>query len=455
MNRAHGVVLFVDDDEAMLALLEAWMAGRPWRVWTASTLEQAREYLIREPLTVVVADFELSGGSGLDLLDEASICCPTAARVLLTGKGSLEVAVRAINGGSVYRFLTKPCDEETLIAALDAAEAHHAELEETARQRSSAELRSHALSRLAARYRGILDVPAAVDGAYVLDAARLDVRAHATGVHTSPLLRAAHVGADEEPRETGRRALLVDDDHDLRTIAAAGLSRAGWRVASVANATAALEHARRERFDVIVLDLLLADTDGVSLLRRIREGGASMASPAVFLTGRVQPEDLAAYRAVGAGVVGKPFDAIGLPREILRAMTRGAPAVAPADPEHDPVRAIEALVEAYDGDGREVADLISLHLVNAAELVEALRVAHATKDLLGVLRAAHTLKSTSAMFGSGLVTALADQIERAPGASQVGERIAELGAAQESDASVLRGEAQRVSASRRARGWAK
>jgi len=68
----------------------------------------------------------MPGMDGAALLKHARVTCPETTRILLTGYTDIDAAVAAVNEGSVFRFLTKPCSTPHLHAALaDAVEQHH------------------------------------------------------------------------------------------------------------------------------------------------------------------------------------------------------------------------------------------------------------------------------------------------------------------------------------------
>src|SRR5262249_56925496 len=75
---------------------------------------QALRLLDRERIDLVVSDLDMPTMSGLDLINRIRISFPHVVRILLTGRGTLDAALRAINDGEVHRFLTKPWDEEEL-----------------------------------------------------------------------------------------------------------------------------------------------------------------------------------------------------------------------------------------------------------------------------------------------------------------------------------------------------
>lgn len=117
--------------------------------------------------------------------------------------------------------------------------------------------------------------------------------------------------------------LLVDDEEDIRTIGEIALSSVGgWTVHLAGDGTAALEIARRERPDVILLDSMMPRMDGPATLGELRKDPSTREIPVIFLTARVQRHEVAEYLELGAqGVIAKPFDPMTLAKEVRKLIT--------------------------------------------------------------------------------------------------------------------------------------
>ena len=116
------------------------------------------------------------------------------------------------------------------------------------------------------------------------------------------------------------RILLVDDEDDIREIAALSLqSVGGWDVRPASSGREALAAAREERFDAILLDVMMPELDGPSTFAALREAGAVDGVPVIFLTAKVQPADRQMLEATGAaGIIAKPFDPMQLSEQVGR-----------------------------------------------------------------------------------------------------------------------------------------
>jgi DNA-binding response OmpR family regulator len=114
-----------------------------------------------------------------------------------------------------------------------------------------------------------------------------------------------------------RRILVGEDDQDLRDIIVGFLEAKGWAVVAVPNGPSALEHARREIFAFIILDVRALLAPGLSVLERVRSTGSSV--PIIVITSF--GDAILAERASELGanhVIEKPFGLEDLERAIER-----------------------------------------------------------------------------------------------------------------------------------------
>lgn len=113
-------VLLVDDEEALLAAFTRAYRGR----YAVTTALSGREGLAviqaSKPFAVVVADMRMPGMNGIEFLQQVAALSPDTSRIMLTGVADQETAIQAVNMGRVFRFLNKPCDEDSLAASIDA-----------------------------------------------------------------------------------------------------------------------------------------------------------------------------------------------------------------------------------------------------------------------------------------------------------------------------------------------
>ncbi len=126
------------------------------------------------------------------------------------------------------------------------------------------------------------------------------------------------------------KVLVVDDDPGVRLLVGRRLQQAGYRVRDAAGADEALEWIEAKGApDVVVLDVSMPQVDGLELLSAIRDQVGEPDLPAVFLSGRIESDDIAAGRALGAVYLTKPFVASALLNAIERVLAaRAAPPAA-------------------------------------------------------------------------------------------------------------------------------
>ena len=117
-----------------------------------------------------------------------------------------------------------------------------------------------------------------------------------------------------------RRVLVVDDDEDILEVAQMSLEVVGgWTVTTAGDGQQALDVARREQPDAIVMDAMMPVMDGPTAAVALRADPATAGIPVVLLTASVQPAERAALAELPvAGVLGKPFDPMLLPAELYR-----------------------------------------------------------------------------------------------------------------------------------------
>jgi DNA-binding response OmpR family regulator len=110
------------------------------------------------------------------------------------------------------------------------------------------------------------------------------------------------------PRDTSRRALIVEDEASIREIVRLHLSLAGFETEEVADGRAALDRLRTDRFDLVVLDVMLPGVDGVTVCRAMRSGGPNQRSGVLMLTARdTEPDKVIGLESGADDYLTKPF----------------------------------------------------------------------------------------------------------------------------------------------------
>jgi response regulator RpfG family c-di-GMP phosphodiesterase len=113
-------ILMVDDEEGVLLGYQR-MFRNEFQIDTAPGGAAALTALqATGPYAVVVSDMRMPGMDGVRLLSKVKLLAPDTIRIMLTGDDDVRNAVSAVNEGSIFRFLTKPCNKDTLGKALTA-----------------------------------------------------------------------------------------------------------------------------------------------------------------------------------------------------------------------------------------------------------------------------------------------------------------------------------------------
>ncbi|MGO9372963.1 MAG: HD domain-containing phosphohydrolase [Syntrophobacteraceae bacterium] len=111
-------ILFVDDDPNILAAFERQLR-KDFSVHTALGGEEGlRAISAHDPFAVIVSDLRMPGMDGIQFLSRVRQTAADSVRIMLTGNADLATAIDAVNQGNVFRFLTKPCEQQVLFNAL-------------------------------------------------------------------------------------------------------------------------------------------------------------------------------------------------------------------------------------------------------------------------------------------------------------------------------------------------
>lgn len=122
---ASRTLLLVDDEENILAALTRLLRRDGYRILRAGGGREALDMLAREPVGVILSDQRMPGMSGVEFLREARRGYPDTVRIVLSGYTELKSVTDAINEGAVYKFLTKPWEDDLLRANITEAFEHY------------------------------------------------------------------------------------------------------------------------------------------------------------------------------------------------------------------------------------------------------------------------------------------------------------------------------------------
>ncbi len=121
------------------------------------------------------------------------------------------------------------------------------------------------------------------------------------------------------------KILIVDDDPATLLVVSMALQYAGGYEVLLANSgTDAIDCARENRPDAILMDIVMHDLDGLAVLQRLRNQAETDSIPIIFHTAKTNPNEIKNLISSGAkGVIGKPTDPLELGKEIQRILALG------------------------------------------------------------------------------------------------------------------------------------
>jgi DNA-binding NtrC family response regulator len=125
-------LLIVDDEEQFVEALSERLSMRDYDVTTSLTGEDAIEKMKNFNFDVVILDVRLPGIDGADVLREIKNLKPLTEVIMLTGHGTVEMAIAGMKLGA-FDILMKPCETEDLTVKIDKAHDRKAEQEDRSR----------------------------------------------------------------------------------------------------------------------------------------------------------------------------------------------------------------------------------------------------------------------------------------------------------------------------------
>ncbi|TXT20734.1 MAG: response regulator receiver, partial [Gallionellaceae bacterium] len=118
-------LLLVDDEENITAALARQLRGDGYTILRASGGRQGLEMLAEHNIGVIISDQRMPEMTGVEFLGKVKGQYPKAVRMVLSGYADLDSVKEAINRGAIYKFITKPWDEEMLRATVCEAFEHY------------------------------------------------------------------------------------------------------------------------------------------------------------------------------------------------------------------------------------------------------------------------------------------------------------------------------------------
>lgn len=128
MNKA---LLIVDDEENIIRALKRILRGDGYTIYTANSGQEGLALLAQYGIHVVLSDMRMPEMNGAEFLAKVKQSHPATVRMMLSGYTDLTSVTEAINQGAIYKFMTKPWEDETLKNGVRDAFTHYQEKNQT------------------------------------------------------------------------------------------------------------------------------------------------------------------------------------------------------------------------------------------------------------------------------------------------------------------------------------
>lgn len=133
LGKPDRTLLLVDDEPNILSALKRLLRRDEYRILTAGSGHEGLEILEKNRVDVIISDQRMPIMTGVDFLRNAKKIYPDTVRIILSGYTELQYITDAINEGAIYKFLTKPWDDEQIRANIREA-FHYKEMEDENRR---------------------------------------------------------------------------------------------------------------------------------------------------------------------------------------------------------------------------------------------------------------------------------------------------------------------------------
>lgn len=118
-------LLLVDDEESVIAALKRLLRRSGYRILSATSGAEALDILATHEVQVILSDQRMPGMSGAELLARVKDMYPRTVRMVLSGYADLDAVTEAVNRGAIYKYLTKPWNDNEVREVIRAAFQHH------------------------------------------------------------------------------------------------------------------------------------------------------------------------------------------------------------------------------------------------------------------------------------------------------------------------------------------
>lgn len=150
-------LLLVDDEDSILSSLRRLLRREAYQIVTANGGQAGLDELARSRVDVIVSDQRMPGMSGVEFLRRAKELYPDTVRIVLSGYADLQSITDAINEGAIYKFLSKPWEDDALKAEIGDAFRRKALHDENRRLTQELQTANAELIRVNAQLQEALD----------------------------------------------------------------------------------------------------------------------------------------------------------------------------------------------------------------------------------------------------------------------------------------------------------
>src|SRR6266571_7279996 len=190
-------LLFVDDEEGVLHSLRRIFMEENYEILTALSADQALAVMEKVRVHLVVTDHRMPGVTGAELLKEIKLSWPETIRIMLTGYADVQSIMGAVKDGAVYKFITKPWNDEDLRLTVSLALQQYVLIQENRHLKEVAKYQQATITRYAGLFdesRGMLADILIKEGAVSKDAAESARNLRETGEFLGDtLVRLGHI----------------------------------------------------------------------------------------------------------------------------------------------------------------------------------------------------------------------------------------------------------------------
>lgn len=113
-TESPATILFVDDETNILMALKRLFRPEGYRIFTAESAAQGLEIMAHESVDLVISDMRMPEMNGAQFLEKVRAQWPDTVRILLTGYAEIEATIDAINKGQIYRYISKPWEDNDI-----------------------------------------------------------------------------------------------------------------------------------------------------------------------------------------------------------------------------------------------------------------------------------------------------------------------------------------------------